>query len=196
VTTWEKHRRLVLILGIMLTALIGGAVAWRRVPPRESTMAEIRTVINSYQSTVDPPAPAGTKPGERLTKVQRAALERKIADRLRQLMAPHLYEVSVDTEHLPHFLAGGVAAALLRGLPLPRLQSGPVLEDVEFVERTLGGDVVVRVVRWTRTLWGGESGPYLVHEFIMEKTDGGWRIAGEMLLGMTRNGEVVADFGL
>jgi hypothetical protein len=197
----EQPRRrrwpwLVLILAVFL---IAGAVFWRWTPPRGRTMNEIRAVVLSRTMLEQPQPPAGATPGRRLTKAQKASVAALTTDRLRQVLTPEEYARMMAHTHLPKLIAGSLSelAASAGGFPVvwKNAGAGGQLGDLSFVRRNPNGSIVVRVVQWDRTLWGGGNGPFYTQEYTLKKVDGSWRIASERDLGLWPDGTLNEDLG-
>lgn len=184
---------------ILIIAFFLAAVIWHWAPPKAGTMAQIRTAVFSFETAKQPPAPLGSKPGQHLTKKQRASLEFGIERQLRQVLTPEFYATQTNRYRLPHLIAGSVteAVASARRFPLAyRSRMGETaLSDLQFVRRNLDGSVVVRIVYWDHTLWNGHTGPFFTQEYTLKKVGGSWRIAADRQWGTQLDGKVTPDVG-
>lgn len=194
---WERlperprRRRWPWLVALAIVIVAGGAVLWRYAPPRAATMADIRTTINSYEAALRPEVPAGAAVGKHLTAAQRVALESGVRGKLREVLTAD--QLAAKSE-VPRLVAQDVADSVASGSTWP-LPAGQQIQDVDFVLRDVDGSVVVRVVEWRPTLWGGKDGPSIVEEYELKKLGGRWRIAAARQWGMLPDGSLTTDSG-
>lgn len=184
---------------ILVIALVAGAALWRWTPPRGRTMNEIRTVVLSREMVEQPQPPAGATPGRPLTEAQKASVTAMTTSRLRRVLTPEEYAATMDRGSLPRLVTGGLSRLVAHSSSFPvvwgSLGAGSQLGDLSFVRRNASGSLVVRVVHWDHTLWGGGNGPYFTQEYTLQKVDGSWRIAAERDLGLWPDGALNEDIG-
>jgi hypothetical protein len=194
-----RRRRWAWLVLVLIIALIAGAVLWRWVPPRGRTMNDVRTVVLSRELLEQPQPPADAAPGRPLSKEQKASVAALTTNRLRRVLTPARYAWTMEHTRLPKLVAGSLSelVASARGFPVTwgNAGAGGQLGDLSFVRRNPDGSIVVRVVHWDRTLWGGGNGPYFTQEYTLEKVDGSWRIAAERDLGLWPDGTLNGDLG-
>ena len=194
-----RRRRWPWLVLVLIVALLAGAVIWRWTPPRGRTMNDIRTVVLSREMLEQPQPPADATPGRPLTKAQKASVAALTTSRLRQVLTPAQFAWTMEHTQLPKLIAGSLSqlAAAAAGFPIvwKNAGAGERLGDLSFVRRNPDGSIVVRVVHWDRTLWGGSSGPYYTQEYTLKKVGGSWRIASERDLGLWPDGTFNEDLG-
>jgi hypothetical protein len=194
-----RRKRWPWVLLVLVIAMMVGGVLWRWVPPRGGTMNDIRTVVFSREMAELPQPPAGAKPGRALTKEQRASVERMTRQRLSQVLTPKEYARAADHAQIPQVAANVLSQLVAHSDHFPivwgSMGAGKQLGDLSFVRRNPSGSLVVRVVHWDHTLWGGSNGPYYTQEYTLQKVDGSWRIAAERDLGLWPDGTLNENLG-
>ena len=176
-------------------AVVAGIVLWTNTPPGDEATAGILTTINSYETAIMPDVPDDAETGRPLTASQIATLEGEITERLRQLLTADLYEDSVTFGRLPLLVAMEVSDAVASGSEWPHSKPDDDVKALRFVRRTIDGKVIVQLINWRRTAWNHEAGPFVVHQFVLERSDETWKISGEKYLGITRDGQVTPAVG-
>lgn len=132
-----------LVALLIVVALVAGAMAWRYVPPRSSTMMELKNAIETRRDSLIPTPPESAIARGRMTDAERAALERKVAAELAACCTPRFALESIVEHDAPREAVRASAQLLASGSAWP----APVARqpsDLVFVRRSWDGSIVVR----------------------------------------------------
>lgn len=133
-----------LLAVLLLVVVVGGALAWRWVPPSSSTMDQVRSAIDLRRESLIPAPPKAAVARGRMTPVERAALEKRVARSIVASCTPRFALEQIVEDRAPRDGAQVSASLLASGgewsVPLADMRIG----DPAFVRRNWDGSIVVR----------------------------------------------------
>jgi hypothetical protein len=135
-----------LLAVLLLVAVVGGALAWRYVPPSSSTMDQVRSAIELRRDSLIPTPPKAAIARGRMTVAERAALEKQVARSIAASCTPRFALEQVVDGHAPRNAVQVTANALASGADWPAPVAQQPIGDPTFVRRNWGGSIVVRIV--------------------------------------------------
>ena len=136
-----------LLAVLLLVAAVGGALAWRYVPPRTSTMDQVRSAIELRRDSLIPTPPKAAIARGRMTAAERVALEKQVARSIVASCTPQFALEQVGEGRAPQNAVQVSANALASGVVWPAPATQRPVGDPDFVRRNWDGSIVVRMGR-------------------------------------------------
>jgi hypothetical protein len=167
----RRPARVSLAVLLTLAALIGGAVAWRFVPPSAATMDEVRAAIATRRCTLIPTPPESAIVRRQMTTEERGDLERQVAAALAACCTPRYALERIIEEDAVDRAVEASAALLAEGAPWPAPVARQPLGEVVFVRRTWDGALVVRLDQP-----GFDRAEDRADRYVLRRVDGRWLI--------------------
>lgn len=143
----RRHRRPgwpELLVLVLVSALVGSALAWRYAPPGHETTEQVRQAILSYESALRPAVTADARDSGVVDGGENRRLERVVADAIRQACSDS-FAAELAARGLPETIADTAAQAVARDEPWPPSPVRPGDVHIEFLHRAWSGDLVARV---------------------------------------------------
>ena len=136
-----------LLAVLLLAAVVGGALAWRYVPPSSSTMDQVRSAIELRRDSLIPTPPEAAIARGRMTPAERALLEKQVARSIVASCTPQFALEQVGEGRAPQNAVQVSANALASGVVWPAPATQRPVGDPDFVRRNWDGSIVVRMGR-------------------------------------------------
>ena len=108
-----------LLAVLLLAAVVVGALAWRYVPPRASTMGQVRSAIELRRDSLIPTPPQAAIARGRMTSDERDALERQVAKNIVAICTPRFALEQIVEGRAPQDAVQVSANALASGMAWP-----------------------------------------------------------------------------
>ena len=162
-----------LLAVLLFVALVGGALAWRYVPPSSSTMDQVRSAIELRRDSLIPTPPEAAIARGRMTHADRAALEKQVTGSIVASCTPRFALEQIVEGRAPQDAVQVSANALASGMAWPAPVARQPIGDPAFVRRNWDGSIVVRI---DQALLGQveDTGDL----YVFRRVDGRWLIDG------------------
>lgn len=136
-----------LLAVLLIVTVVGGALAWRYVPPSSSTMDQVRSAIELRRASLIPIPPEAAIARGRMTPAERAALEKQVAADIVASCTPRFALEQIVEGRAPRNAVQVSANALASGVVWPAPPARQPVGDPDFVRRNWDGSIVVRIGR-------------------------------------------------
>jgi hypothetical protein len=134
-----------LLVVLAIIALVAGALAWRYVPPSASTMAQVRSAIETRRDCLIPTPPKAAIARGRMTASEWAALEKQVAADIVASCTARFALQQIVNDRAPKNAAHVSANALRGGGMWPAPVARTPVGAPAFVRRNWDGSIVVRI---------------------------------------------------
>ncbi len=167
----RRPATIALVVLAVLLAAIGGLLAWRYVPPRATTMEEVRAAIETRRAALIPTPPEAAIVRGYMTAQERDALERQVTAALSACCTPRYALERIIEDDAVDVAVRAAAEQLADGAAWPAPVARQPLGDVVFVRRTWDGALLVRLDQ-PHLDRVGDRGDL----FLFRRVDGRWLI--------------------